>query len=86
MAECMRCVSNSNTSMATAKRSDLASDDYVERVALPVMNAIDRMPPVWRELVNVYGYVDVYRAWRADWQPQQVRSVAERNGGLFVLG
>jgi len=85
MAESMRCVSNSNTAMATAKRAELASDEYTIRVAGPVMTAIDRMPPAWRALVNAYGYVDVYRAWRADWQPAQVRRTAEQNGGLFVL-
>lgn len=81
----MRCLSNSNTAGFTAKRAPLASDEYAERVAVPSMAAIDRMPAMWRELVNLYGYVDVYRAWRADWQPRQVRRAAERNGGLFVL-
>jgi hypothetical protein len=81
----MRCLSNSNTSGFTAKRAALASDDYAARAAVPIMAAIDAMPAAWRALVNAYGYVDVYRAWRADWQPAQVRARAERNGGLFVL-
>jgi hypothetical protein len=81
----MRALSNSNTAGFTAKRADLASEDYAKRAAIPIMDAVDRMPPAWRALVNTYGYVDVYRAWRADWQPQQVRHAAERNGGLFVL-
>jgi hypothetical protein len=81
----MRCLSNSNTAGFTAKRAELASPEYAERVAAPVMQAIDRLPPDYRDLVNEYGYVDVYRAWRADWQPAQIRCAAERNGGLFVL-
>jgi hypothetical protein len=85
MAESMRCVSNSNTVIATAKRADLGSDEYVRRVAMPIMAAIDDMPSAYRDLVNEFGYVDVYRAWRADWQPGQIRHEAECNGGLFVL-
>jgi hypothetical protein len=81
----MRCLSNSNTGGFTAKRAELASPQYAERVAMPVMSAIDRMPAAFRALVNEFGYVDVYRAWRADWQPAQIRPAAERNGGLFVL-
>jgi hypothetical protein len=82
----MRCLSNSNTAGFTAKRAEMASEDYAKRAAMPIMDAIDRMPPAWRALVNAYGYVDVYRACRrTDWQPQQVRHAAERNGGLFVL-
>ncbi len=81
----MRCLNNSNTAGFTAKRAPLASPEYAERVAMPVKTAIDAMPAAWRELVNLYGYVDVYRAWRAGWQPAHVRRAAERNGGLFVL-
>jgi hypothetical protein len=71
--------------MAAAKRVDLGSEEYVSRVATPIMNAVDGMPPAYRALVSEFGYVDVYRVWRADWQPAQIRRAAERNGGLFVL-
>jgi len=81
----MRCLNNSNTAAFSAKKADIASPEYAVRVAAPVMEAIDRMPAAYRALVNEFGYVDVYRAWRADWQPAQIRRAAEKNGGLFVL-
>jgi hypothetical protein len=58
---------------------------YRERVAIPVMEAVDAMPPAWRELVHEFGYVDVYRAWRSGrWTPAEVRSSAF--AGHFTLG
>jgi len=81
----MRCLNNSNTAAFSAKKADIASPEYAASVAAPVMEAIDRMPAAYRALVNEFGYVDVYRAWRADWQPSQIRRAAEKNGGLFVL-
>lgn len=63
------------------------SDDalYKAKVAEPAMNAVDQMPPVWRDLVHQYGYVDVYRAWKRDVSPAEVRRAAEAAGGFFTL-
>jgi hypothetical protein len=49
---------------------------YQSKVAIPVMNAVDSMPAVWRALVHEFGYVDVYRAWRKRWTPRMVRDAA----------
>jgi hypothetical protein len=56
---------HSITAMAAAKRVDLGSEEYVSRVATPIMNAVDGMPPAYRALVSEFGYVDVYRVWLA---------------------
>jgi hypothetical protein len=72
----MRCLSNSNVESHSAKRVDIASDEYTTRVASPVMDAVDHMPQAYRELVNEYGYVDVYRAWKRGWTPAQIRQRA----------
>jgi len=72
----MRCLNNSEVPGYTAKRADIASDEYTTRVASPVMDAIDHMPKAYRDLVNEYGYVDVYRAWKRGWTPQQIRQRA----------
>ncbi len=79
----MRCLNNSNTTEFTAKAVDIASPEYTERVAAPVMRAIDTMPKVYRELVNEFGYVDVYRAWRKGLSPNAIRSRA--TNGVFRL-
>jgi hypothetical protein len=65
----------------------LPADDpnYRERVAVPIMQAVDAMPMEWRTLVHEYGYVDVYRAWKRGWSVELVRRSAEANGGAFVL-
>lgn len=59
--------------------------DYADKVAKPVMEAVDGMAPEWRELIGMYGYVDVYRAWRRGMSAAKVRQMAEANGGRFVL-
>ena len=79
----MRCLNNSNVAGFTAKAADLGSPEYTERVAGPVMQAIDTMPRAYRELVNEYGYVDVYRAWRKGMTPQAIRDRAA--DGTFHL-
>jgi hypothetical protein len=79
----MRCLNNSEVAGFTAKAADLASPQYTERVAAPVMQAVDAMPKPFRELVNYYGYVDVYRAWRKGWSPDRIRAAAVN--GAFRL-
>jgi hypothetical protein len=80
----MRALNNSEVPGFTAKRADLASEEYTERVASPVMDAVDHMPRSYRELVNEYGYVDVYRAWKRGWSPAMIRDRA--NAGTFRFG
>ncbi len=79
----MRALNNSTVPGFTAKSADLGSDEYTQRVAAPVMNAVDTMPRAYRELVNEYGYVDVYRAWRKGMTPQAIRDRAA--DGTFHL-
>ncbi|WP_439392343.1 hypothetical protein ACRQ5Q_22370 [Bradyrhizobium sp. PMVTL-01] len=69
----MRALNNSETAGFKAKRAELGSEEYSARVAQPVMNAIDSMPLAYRELLNEFGYVDVYRAWKRGWSPQMIR-------------
>lgn len=75
---------DSNTIGFAAKES---ADDplYRDRVAVPVMTAVDGMPKEYRELVHEFGYVDVYRAWRRGMQPSIIRQRAAANGGRFEL-
>lgn len=79
----MRCLNNSEVPGYTAKRADVASPEYTERVASRVMDAIDRMPKAYRELVNEYGYVDVYRAWKRGITPAQIKQRAV-NGSFHL--
>jgi len=79
----VRCLNNSNVPGFTAKAVDIASPEYTERVAGPVMNAVDTMPRAYRELVNEYGYVDVYRAWRKGMSPQAIKD--RSRDGTFHL-
>lgn len=79
----MRALNNSTVPGFTAKAADLGSDEYTQRVAAPVMNAVDTMPRAYRELVNEDGYVDVYRAWRRGLSPQAIRQQAK--DGTFHL-
>ncbi len=79
----MRCLNNSNVPGFTAKAADIASPEYTQRVAAPVMQAIDTMPRTYRELVNEFGYVDVYRAWRKGLTPSAIRSQVK--DGVFRL-
>lgn len=82
----MLCLSNSNTAGFSAKQTALGSQDYADRVAKPVMTAIALMPAAWRKLVDRYGYVDVYRAWRSGLSPAEVERRAEIAGGFFKMG
>lgn len=61
------------------------SDEFKTNVAEPVMQAVDKMPAIWRQLVHEYGYVHVYRAMLFKMDPQHVRAMAEENGGVFEL-
>jgi len=79
----MRCLNNSEVPGYTAKRADIASNEYSERVASAVMDAVDKMPVAYRELVNEYGYVDVYRAWKRGLTPAQIKQRAVN--GTFQL-
>lgn len=79
----MRCLNNSNTEAFRAKAAELGSAEYTERVAGPVMSAIDAMPPAYRALVNEFGYVDVYLAWRKGVKPAAI--IAAAKDGMFKL-
>lgn len=81
----MRCLNNSEVPGFTAKKAELASPEYSNHVASPVMGAVDTMPAAFRELVNEFGYVDVYRAWRKGWSVEAIRARAKERGGMFVL-
>ena len=59
--------------------------DYSDRVAKPVMEAVDGLPEAYRACVHEFGYVDVYRAWKRGISPARIRQMAEANGGRFVL-
>lgn len=74
---------NSEVPGFTAKRAEIGSEEYTARVAAPVMDAIDHMPKAYRELVNEFGYVDVYRAWRRGLTPTMIRDRA--HDGTFRL-
>lgn len=75
----MRALSNSAIGSFVAKDVP-ESDLYAERTAAPVMEAIDAMPAEYRALVNEFGYIDVYRAWRRGMSPAHIRSYAEATG------
>ncbi len=47
--------------------------DYKRKVSQPQMEAIDAMPPAYRELVHDLGYIDVYLAWKNGWSVQKIR-------------
>ena len=66
-------------------KAEPGTEAFEAKVAEPVMNAVDKMPPVWRKLVHEYGYVHVYRAMVFKMDPRQVRAMAEENGGVFEL-
>lgn len=50
----------------------LTPDAYRDRMATPIMEAIDAMPSAYRALVNDIGYIEVYRAWRARKTPGDI--------------
>lgn len=58
---------------------------YRETVAVPIMQAVDSMPPPYRQAIHEFGYIDVYRAFRRGWQVTRIRDVAAQHGGRFVL-
>jgi hypothetical protein len=76
----MRALNNSAVGQYVAQEAEPNSDEYSARVAAPVMAAIDDMPREYRELVNEFGYVDVYRAWRRGISPASIRRQAARDG------
>ena len=78
----MRARNNSATA-GFAPKADLDTPEYAERVARPSMAAIDAMPQAYRELVNEYGYIDVYRAWKRGYSPQTIRERTQ--DGVFSL-
>lgn len=61
------------------------SPEYKTRVAEPTMQAIDAMPLAYRILVKEFDYVDVYRAWKRNISPDQIRARAIAQGGRFSL-
>ncbi len=81
----MRARNNSSVEGFTPKASDHASDEYAALVAVPTMRAIDGMPSEYRALVQEFGYIDVYRAWRQGWSCAQIRARSP-DGLLFKLG
>lgn len=64
-------------------KAEPGDPDYPDRVAKPVMSAVDGMPAEFRACVHEYGYVDVFRAWRRGWTVDQIRAAAR--DGRFVL-
>lgn len=72
------CVNGTQVFTAIAEPGDEA---YSEKVARPVMNAVDAMPPEFRALVHEYGYVEVYRRWNRGLSVAEIKYLAE-NGGL----
>lgn len=73
--------------ITNAYQPKVAADhpDYAEKVAKPVMDAVDSMPKAYRDACHEYGYADVFRAWRRGITPARIRQMAEANGGRFVL-
>jgi hypothetical protein len=80
--------SDSQVGVTAGFRAKMPADhpEYRERVAVPVMQAVDALPQAYRRLVHEYGYVDVYRAWKRGLPPEAIRAAAERAGGVFSLG
>ena len=74
-------------SAASGFKARVPADDprYKATVAVPVMNAVDSMPAIYRQCVHEYGYIDVYRAWRMKWTPDRIKKRAEECGGVFTL-
>lgn len=66
-----------------APKASPDSADYREKVAVPVMAAVDAMPAEYRALVNDYGYIEVYRAWRRRTPPDEI--IRRATAGAFAL-
>lgn len=60
--------------------------EYKAAVAEPTMGAIDQMPRHFRELVYRFGYIDVYRAWRAGWNVDKILEHAKGDVFEFKRG
>lgn len=75
---------DSNTAQYRAK-AEPGSNDYVEKVARPIMDAVDDMPKEYRECVHDFGYVDVYRAWKRGWSVERIRE-AGKSGRFEFAG
>jgi hypothetical protein len=54
-----------------AARGTLASDEYKDKTATHVMQAVDLLSPEWRQLVNEYGYIETYLAWKRGLSPAE---------------
>lgn len=82
----MRALNNSSIpGRFQAKAAELGSEEYGDKVARPVMGAVDDMPHAFRALVNEVGYIDVYRAWRRGWTPEMI-SKATVDGAFVFRG
>lgn len=57
-------------------KAEPGDERYKSEVAQPVMNAIDRMPKAYRDLVHRFGYIDIYRAWRKGWTVAMIEEKA----------
>lgn len=68
-----------------APRAFAGTAEFKPKVSEPVMNAVDAMPKAYRDLVNEFDYVDVYRAWRRGMSTERIRAIALANGGRFEL-
>lgn len=75
---------NSQTADFTP-RGSLGSEEYKRRTAEPTMEAILGMPEAYRNLVDEFGYIDIYRAWRRGMHPDMIRARAKANNGVFTL-
>ena len=51
--------------------------DYQDKVAKPIMAAIDAMPAEYRALVHEFDYVPVYHAHRRGWSVARIRDLGE---------
>lgn len=70
----MKARSNSSIADYTAK-ADPDSPTYRDKVAVPTMTSVDSMPLGYRELVNEFGYIEVYIQWRRGRTLAQVRDM-----------
>ena len=66
-------------------KAPLDSDAYASRVARVTADTVDAMPAEFRRLVNDYGYIDVYRAWKRGMHPDEIERRARASGGFFAL-
>ncbi len=70
-------MSNNATKGFTPKGGAQSGDErYKTDVAEPIMRAIDDMPRPFRDLIKRFGYIDIYRAWRAGWTVERINAKA----------